>query len=119
MFKIISFIFVLVPSIFGIYFYNKLLNRKLSDKSFNLIKFFTYVFLSNMIAFLIFWIFKGTNENIYLKVSEYSNFAFLYASLLILINIFIGFVEYLFERYCEFKVDEKDKKAIKHNNKNN
>ena len=115
MFNLLTCIFIMGPSLIGIYFFNKLCSNK---TKLNYIKYLIYLFISNFIIYLSFWLFNRPNEDIYTKICEYSNYALIYASLLILINLMIGFIDYILERNCEIKIEEHDKKEHKKNNKN-
>ena len=72
--NLIPYIFILCPSLIGILFYNKMTKKK----KFDLIKYFIYVLLSNMIVFLILRYNTSFNGDIYNQLANYSHYAFYY-----------------------------------------
>lgn len=102
--NITPYIYIFIPSLIGISFYNKLAKNK--SNKFNFVKFFVYVLLSNMIVLLFLNYFTKFNGDIFTKIANYSHYAFRYALLLIVINIFIGYIDFARLKFFDFEVEE-------------
>ena len=112
--NLLPYLFILIPSVIGIHFYNKLANIK--ESKLNIQKYFIYVLLSNIFDMTIFiYIFKF-NDNLYEKMVGSLSFTLKYSIILIIINYVIGFLDFILLKYFDIEVIEKHEKRSKKNN---
>ena len=104
----VPYIFILIPSLIGISFYNKL--AKIKNKKFDIVRYFVYVLLSNMFALLFLKYFTGFNGDIYNQLISYSHYSFRYGLILIVFNIVIGFLDFFKLKFFDFEIEEKNVK---------
>jgi len=100
--NLIPYIFILCPSLLGVLFYKKLSKKK----KFDLIKYFIYVLFSNMIIMFILKYITSFNGDIYTQLASYSHYSFRYGLLSIVINLFIGFLDFILLKYFDFEIEE-------------
>ena len=104
--NLVPYIFLLCPSLIGVSFYNKLAK----EKKYNFIKYFIYILLSNMLMFLILKYITSFNGDIYSQLENYSYYSFRYGLLSIIVNLFIGYIDFIKLEYFDFKVEVKNDK---------
>ena len=113
MFNLLPYIFIVFPSFIGMLFYSKISKK---EYKFNFTRFFIFLLLSNIIILIVLFYLDGTNLNIYDHICTFSHFGARYGLLLILINLFIGFMEFIKDNYFDISIEVKHEKK---NNKNN
>ena len=100
--NLVPYIFILIPSVIGVRFYNKLAKKG----KFDLPKYFIYVFLSNLITIGTLGVVYKFNDDLFAKFVSSTSFAIKYSILMLILNLIFGFIDFVLYKFFDLEVEE-------------
>ena len=109
MYNLYSYLVMFVPSIMGMFLYNKLSKNNKMDY----LKLLVYILLSNVCALVVLHFKNGFDGSIVDSLVAYSYFSCKYAVMLVLINLVVALLNFVLNHYLTITI------RVDHEKKNN